>query len=47
MTEFAVAMGILLGTILIGIPISYSMGITGLVYILIILWSFPTGFMKA
>ena len=35
MTEFAVAMGILLGTILIGIPISYSMGITGLVYILI------------
>ena len=35
MTEFAVAMGILLGTILIGIPISYSMGITGLAYILI------------
>ena len=35
MTEFAIAMGILLGTILIGIPISYSMGITGLVYILI------------
>lgn len=35
MTEFAVAMGILLVTILIGIPISYSMGITGLTYILI------------
>ena len=35
MTEFAIAMVVLLGTILIGIPISYSMGITGLVYILI------------
>lgn len=35
MTQFAIAMVILLGTILIGIPISYSMGITGLVYILI------------
>ena len=35
MGEFAIAMVILIGTILLGIPISYSMGITGLIYILI------------
>lgn len=35
MTEFAIVMAVLLGTILLGIPISYSMGITGLIYILI------------
>lgn len=35
MTQFWIAMGILILTILVGIPISYSMGITGLIYILI------------
>lgn len=35
MTQFIIAMIILIGTICIGIPISYSMGITGLLYILI------------
>lgn len=35
MTEFWIAMAILMGTILIGIPISYSMGLTGMIYILI------------
>ena len=35
MFQFGIIMVILLGTILIGIPISYSMGITGLIYILI------------
>ena len=30
MGEFALAMVILIGTILLGIPISYAMGITGL-----------------
>ena len=34
MGEFALAMVILIGTILLGIPISYAMGITGLTYIL-------------
>src|SRR5690554_1492829 len=35
MTEFTIAMAILIGTILLGLPISYSMGITGFIYILI------------
>lgn len=35
MTQFVIAMIILIFTISIGIPISYSMGITGLLYILI------------
>lgn len=35
MTQFWIAMAILIGTILIGIPISYSMGITGMIYIMI------------
>ena len=34
MGEFALAMVILIGTILLGIPISYAMGISGLTYIL-------------
>ena len=34
MGEFALAMVILIGAILLGIPISYAMGITGLTYIL-------------
>lgn len=36
MADFGLAMGILLVTILIGFPISYSMGITGLSYILLV-----------
>lgn len=35
MFQFGIIMVILIGTILIGIPISYSMEITGLIYILI------------
>ena len=35
MGNFVIAMCILIGTILIGIPISYSMGLTGLIYLLI------------
>lgn len=35
MADFSVAMAILVATILIGFPISYSMGITGLCYILL------------
>ena len=36
MVDFAIAMTVLIGTILIGIPISYSMGITGVFYILLV-----------
>lgn len=35
MFKFAIVMIILVSTILVGIPISYSMGITGMIYILI------------